>query len=75
MQTKMNVKSLVLGLVLGSAIVLSVGAVSTQRAYNGRFQLVVHDGYVLKVDTATGQVWKAGLRTMSDGFKSPNIGQ
>jgi hypothetical protein len=68
MQKKIDIKSMVLGVVLGTAVMLSVAAATTQSSSSGRFQLTVADGYIVKIDTTTGQVWTTFLTKPSPEF-------
>jgi|tagenome__1003787_1003787.scaffolds.fasta_scaffold12601290_1 hypothetical protein len=54
-----DLKSGVIGLVAGAAIVLLLGAAGTSTESRGRYQAVMGDGGVaIVVDTTTGQVWR-----------------
>jgi hypothetical protein len=74
MKLKSNIVSLLMGAVLGAVAVLTIAAAtSTQPLTCGRFQLVVADSYVYKIDTSTGQVWQTSVHSMSKDFKAPNL--
>jgi len=75
MQKKIDIKSMVIGAALGAAIMLSVAAASTQTASGGRYQLVVADGYALKIDTSTGQIWRTFLTKPEPDFMAANSGK
>jgi hypothetical protein len=73
MKLKSNIASLLMGAVLGVVAVLTIAAASTQTQTCGRFQLLVADSYVYKIDTSTGQVWQTHVHSMSKDFKAPNL--
>ena len=76
MKFKTNIVSLLIGTALGAAAVLSIAAVSsTDSSAYGRFQLVVTENYLFKIDTATGQVWNTYANSPSKSFMAPNIGR
>ena len=68
----MNIKSLLIGTALGAILVLSMAAATTPTSPYGRFQLAAADGYLFKIDTTTGQVWKTFTTNPSPGFMSAN---
>ena len=68
MQSKIDIKSMVLGAALGVGIMLSVAAATTQNSSSGRYQLVVSDNYTFKIDTETGRVWTAFTSSPSKAF-------
>lgn len=74
MKIKTNLVSLLAGVALGAVAVLSIAATSMETFSTGRFQLVVTDNYVFKIDTATGQVWHTLTSSPSREFMRPNIG-
>ena len=75
MQNKINIKSLLLGTVLGTLIVVSIAAATTQTLAYGRFQLATGDGCIFKIDSTTGQVWKSYTSQPSAEFMSANVGK
>jgi len=75
MQKKIDIKSIVFGAALGAVIMLSVAAASTQTWSGGRYQVVVADGYILKIDSSTGQVWRTLLSTPNPDFMAANSGK
>lgn len=75
MKFKTNIVNLLIGTALGAAAVLSIAAASTDSFYCGRFQLVVTENYLYKIDTATGQVWNTYANSPSKSFLAPNIGR
>ena len=79
MQKKIDLKSTVLGVALGTILVLSVSAATTPSASCGRYQLAVSElaGYapaIYKIDTATGQVWKSNAAAPTADFMAPVAG-
>jgi hypothetical protein len=73
MKTEIELKSTLLGMVLGSLLVLSIAAATSQRAPEGRFQLMGAESYIYKIDTATGQVWRTRNSSQDRTFMDPNI--
>lgn len=59
---KINGKTLALGMVLGLAAALVMGAMAPDGAGPGRYQLSSSAVYVWVMDTQTGQVWTAERR-------------
>ena len=58
MQIKIDLKSLVLGAVLGAFVVFTMAAATSQSSScGGRYQLVTTENYIFKIDTETGQTW------------------
>jgi hypothetical protein len=68
MKKRFDLRSGLVGLAAGSAIVLLVGAAGTSIDPRGRYQAVMGDGGVaIVVDTTTGQVWRhARLGSLMD---------
>ena len=62
-----------LGAFLAATTFFGVAA-ATDRSDDGRFQLIVADGYMFKIDTATGQVWKTDMSQPQADFMKPNLG-
>ncbi len=78
MKTKIDVKSMLVGIALGVAVMLGVGA-ATSPGPIGRFQISATGNHGLVLDTATGQVWSyffmsSGGPTPQDFF-APKLGQ
>lgn len=76
MQRMLDLKSVVVGLLLGLLVAVGIGAAQEipvgARPIVNRFQIEAGDGgavYVL--DTASGQVWSAGQA----GFAGPKLNQ
>ena len=74
MKIKSNLVSLLTGAAIGAVAILSIAAASTETFSCGRFQLLASDGYLFKIDTATGQVWRSYINGTSKEFMRPNIG-
>jgi len=73
MRNKTNIRTLLIGTALGALLVLSIAAATTQTSAYGRFQLATGEGYIFKIDTTTGQVWKSFTTNPSAGFMSANV--
>lgn len=63
MELKINLKSAAVGIVVGAAAALCIGAATAQSPAIGRYRLTVFalGQLVLKIDTSTGQVWSSTL--------------
>jgi hypothetical protein len=59
---KLNGKTLIVGLVMGLAIAMVMGAMAQEPAGQGRYQISSSAVYVWVMDTHTGQVWTAERR-------------
>lgn len=58
MKTKFDKKSLIAGLLVGAAVVVTIAASSNPSSPVGRFQTVINDaGLMVMTDTMTGQAW------------------
>jgi len=75
MKSKIDIRSMVIGAVVGAVVMFSVGAVPKQTSSWGRYQLVSTDGYMLKIDTTTGQIWSTFLTKPDAGFMDANAGK
>jgi hypothetical protein len=73
MNKKIDSKSTILGMILGSLVVLSIAAATGQSSSGGRFQIALADHHLFKIDTATGQVWRAIVHNPDPKFMAPNI--
>ncbi|MFO1487871.1 MAG: hypothetical protein U1F65_05280 [Verrucomicrobiota bacterium] len=73
MKFKTNLASLLLGAALGCAAMLTMAATSSSTLPFGRFQLVVSENYLFKIDTSTGKVWRTFTSSPSKEFMAPNI--
>jgi hypothetical protein len=85
MNTKIDIKSAVIGLAVGVLVTLGVAATTSSGNSVGRYQIVsnVNNGgqggsFSLVIDTLTGKVWSAysapGGRTDDDFFQPKNGG-
>ena len=79
MNTKIDIKSAFIGLLLGVLATVAIAAVASPGQV-GRFQVAGTGSYGLVLDTTTGQVWtmffsSSGGRTDGDQFYQPKIGQ
>ena len=59
---KLNGKTLIVGLVLGLAAAMVMGAMGAEPAGPGRYQISSSAVYVWVMDTQTGQVWTTERR-------------
>ncbi len=59
MKSNIDLKSAAVGLVVGIAVMLVVGAESRSN-YNGRYQVSSAQGFAVIVDSQTGQAWGFG---------------
>ena len=66
MNTKIDLKSTLLGLAIGVLALLALGAGSPSSEV-GRYRAVGSTPYFLLVDTVTGQVWSGNFQT---GFRN-----
>lgn len=75
MKMQLDVKSLVLGAVVGCLALVSVAAVGQGSGLQlmGRFQLMMNDQYIYKIDTKTGQVWKGRAHSAGSSIMNANI--
>ena len=79
MNTKIDIKSALIGLLLGVLATAGIAAASSS-AQAGRYQIAGTGSYGLVLDTATGQVWtmffsSSGGRTDGDAFYQPKAGR
>ena len=74
MNLKLDLKSIVAGLVLGVVVMCAVGA-GTPKTDTGRYRLAGSTPYFLLVDSVTGQVWagnfQSGLKPTDADFFAP----
>ena len=69
MQIKIDLKSLVLGAVLGAFVVFTMAAATSQSSScGGRYQLVTTENYIFKIDSETGQTWYTYASNPSKAF-------
>lgn len=61
MNRPIDIKSALIGLCLGVAAMLGLGASSPTSGPIGRYQIAGTATYGMVIDTATGQVWRAHL--------------
>lgn len=79
MNTKIDIKSALIGLLLGVLVTVAVAAASAPGPA-GRYQVAGTGNYGLVLDTATGQVWtmffsSTGGRTDGEAFYQPKAAQ
>jgi hypothetical protein len=71
MNTKIDVKSALLGLVLGVIATAATGAVSSPTQI-GRYQVAGAGNHAIVLDTVTGQLWANDVTSRYDnGFSQP----
>ncbi len=77
MNTKIDVKSALVGLVIGVLSILAIGAGDSSATHQGRYQIVASGNPTVfaMVDTETGRVWMANgtanqLRSDPDFFQA-----
>jgi hypothetical protein len=73
MKRQIEIKSLVIGLLIGVGALLCIAAEATHSG-GGRFQLLATDGFLFKIDTTTGQVWKTDVSRPDSSFIKANLG-
>jgi hypothetical protein len=75
MNNRIDIKSTVIGLLLGVVVMVTIGAQRVDQDNPvGRYQITATERYGLVVDTVTGQVWY-GLTANSDpNFKDKKSG-
>ena len=56
MKTQIDIKSALLGLILGSTVMFTLGDATSNRQI-GRYQISAGQGTSIILDTATGQTW------------------
>ena len=66
MNTKIDLKSVLIGILFGVIVTVAVGA-GYQAAQVGRYQATVGNGHGLIIDTTTGQAWQCYLGTETGG--------
>ncbi|MCF7668411.1 MAG: hypothetical protein K9N48_01390 [Verrucomicrobia bacterium] len=78
MNTKIDIKSVLVGLSVGVLVTLSIGAAFSTDTV-GRYQIAGTGNHGLIIDTATGEVWRAYFRSnggRTDGdFFTPKVGE
>jgi hypothetical protein len=83
MNTRIDIKSAVIGLAVGALVTLAVAAATSSGSFVGRYQLVsnVNNGglggsYCMVIDTLTGKVWStyaaSSGKSDDDFFQSKN---
>jgi len=58
MQSKVEVRSVLFGVLLGVLLMASFGAVANPAGAPGRFVIETNEAHAFVLDTATGQVWE-----------------
>lgn len=74
MKNKFNIPGMLVGAVIGAVAMLTIAATSSSPTLSyGRFQLVTSEHYIFKIDTSTGQVWRAVVASPAKDFMEPNV--
>lgn len=76
MKTNWDLKSLLVGTILGAAALVLIGAATPPThppTPEGRFQVASGESGAFVVDTATGQVWRWSGSPKPDAFTEPKI--
>jgi len=70
---KIDIKSLLVGMILGVCILFALGAASGSRADIGKYQVVCLDNSstCFVIDTTTGQVWQRFSHSKGNDLGSP----
>lgn len=66
MSSKIDLKSVLLGLALGGLLMATFGAAPNPGGDVGRFTIETSEGHAFVLDTVTGSVW--------ENFTPPNLG-
>ncbi len=78
MNIKIDIKSAMVGLVLGMLVMLIIGAAAPPASV-GRYQISGTSGHGMVLDTATGEVWTKHLPVDRGGvdvnFSNPKNGE
>ena len=78
MNTKIDIKSALVGLAIGVLVMLGIAAASSPGSV-GRYQIAGTGNHGLIIDTATGKVWRGYFPSnggTTDGdFFAPKIGE
>ena len=73
MNTRIDLKSALCGLVVGVLAMLAMGATESLTPV-GRYQVAAGAGFFTIVDTATGQAWGANLASPAPGYQGIGTG-
>jgi hypothetical protein len=77
MTKRTDVRSLILGLLIGACLTGCLAAAGVAMVAAGRFQIATNENHVYVLDTVTGQVWQdfaaSGSGTTTPGFDEPKI--
>ena len=71
---KIDIKSLLVGMILGVCVLLALGAATGKQADIGRYQVVHTDNQstCFVIDTTTGQVWRRSSNSHGHNYGSPD---
>ena len=72
MNTKIDLKSAVFGLILGILAMLALGSTTGEPV--GRYQVAGGAGFFTIVDTTTGKAWGANFAAPAPGFQGVQAG-
>lgn len=70
-----DIKSLLIGLLLGVCTLLALGAVNSRQNNTGRYQIACPDSQntCFVIDTKTGQVWQRYSRSSGTQYGTPDL--
>lgn len=70
-----DLKSVLIGLLLGVCVILVLGAGNSKQADYGRYQIACPDnsGVCFVIDTTTGQVWQRFGSNNGQQYGSPDL--
>jgi hypothetical protein len=68
MKTQIDIKSVLLGIVVGVLTVFAIGA-GTSISEVGRYQISASNDFIVMVDTKTGEAWGKAATTDGEGGK------
>jgi hypothetical protein len=71
---KIDIKSLLVGTILGVCVLLALGAATGKQADIGRYQVACPDNpnTCFVIDTTTGQVWHRIANSLGNDYGSPS---
>jgi hypothetical protein len=72
---KIDIKSLLVGMILGVCVLLALGAATGKQADIGRYQVACPDSSsaCFVIDTTTGQVWQRFGKSNGQNYGSPDL--
>jgi len=73
MKIQIDLKSALCGLVVGVLAMFAIGAADSSNPA-GKYQVTTGSGFVVIIDTSTGQAWGANLAAPIPGFQKVDKG-